>query len=210
MVVHLLARRLLHAFGNLSENFRRVSGIKRSARCKGETINPSLIMSTSTLPSSPAQHSPTSLANFKMPTVTPHLVCAGADQAIEFYKKAFGAKEMMRLAGPDGKLIHASVVIGDSIVMMADEMPTMGSFGPKTLKGSPVTIHLQVDDADALQRQAISAGATLIMPVAEMFWGDRYGMVEDPYGHRWSVGTHVRDVSPAEMQKAALSMSCGG
>lgn len=144
-----------------------------------------------------------------MATVTPHLVCAGVAGAINFYIKAFGAQEIMRLPGPDGKLIHASITIGECVIMLADEMPAMGSVGPKTLKGSPVTIHLQVDDADAFQRQALAAGATLITPVAEMFWGDRYGAVVDPFGHRWSMGTHVRDVSPEEMQKAAASMGCG-
>ncbi|PTY08003.1 glyoxalase [Opitutaceae bacterium EW11] len=143
-----------------------------------------------------------------MHTVTPHLVCAGAADAIEFYKKAFGAEEFMRLPGPDGKLIHASIRIGDSIVMLVDELPGMGAFGPKTLKGSSVTIHLQVEDADALQKRAADAGAKVILPVDEAFWGDRYGIVEDPFGHRWSMATHVRDVAPEEIQKFASSMEC--
>ncbi len=141
-----------------------------------------------------------------MHSVTPHLVCAGAAKAIEFYKKAFGAVEGARLPGADGKLMHASIRIGDSCVMLADEYPEMGSVGPKALKGSPVTIHLYVEDADATAAKAVKAGAKITMPVAEMFWGDRYGQLEDPFGHRWSIGTHVRDVSPKEMQEAMKSM----
>lgn len=143
-----------------------------------------------------------------MHTVTPHLVCAGAAEAIDFYQRAFGAKETSRIAGQNGKLIHASVKIGDSTVMLVDEFPEWGSVGPKVLKGSPVTIHLYVDDADATAERAVKAGAKLIMPVQEMFWGDRYGALEDPFGHRWAVATHVRDVSPEEAQKASRDM-CG-
>jgi PhnB protein len=141
-----------------------------------------------------------------MHTVTPHLVCAGAAAAIEFYKKAFGAVETARIPGPNGKLMHAAVRIGDSTVMLADEMPEFGALGPKALKGSSVTIHLYVDDADAFAARAVGAGATVKMPVSEMFWGDRYGQVEDPFGHRWSIATHVRDVDPAAMQKAMQAM----
>ena len=137
-----------------------------------------------------------------MHTVTPHLVCAGAGAAIDFYKKAFGATETARMPGPGGKLIHASVRIGDSTVMLVDEMPEWGSLGPKALKGTPVVIHLYVDDVDAFTARAVAAGAKVTMPVADMFWGDRYGQIEDPFGHRWSVATHVRDVSPADMQQA--------
>jgi uncharacterized glyoxalase superfamily protein PhnB len=142
-----------------------------------------------------------------MHSVTPHLVCAGAAQAIEFYKKAFGATEEGRMPGPDGKLMHAMIRIGDSAIMLADEMPEWGSLGPKALKGSPVTIHLYVDDADAFAQRAVAAGAKITMPVADQFWGDRYGKLEDPFGHHWSVGTHVRDVSPDEMQKAMQEMA---
>jgi uncharacterized glyoxalase superfamily protein PhnB len=137
-----------------------------------------------------------------MHSVTPHLVCAGAADAIEFYKKAFGAVELARLPGPQGKLMHAIVRIGDSPVMLVDEAPEWGMLGPKSLKGSPVTIHLYVDDADAFVARAVKAGAKVTMPVDDMFWGDRYGKLEDPFGHHWSVGTHVRDVSPQEMQQA--------
>ena len=143
-----------------------------------------------------------------MHTITPHLVCADAISAIEFYKKAFNAVELMKLVAPNGGLVHAGLKIGDSMLMLAEEMPDWGSLGPKALKGSPVVIHLQVEDVDAVIAQAVKAGATLTMPPAEMFWGDRYGQVTDPYGHRWSVATHIRDVSPAEMQKAAAEL-CG-
>jgi uncharacterized glyoxalase superfamily protein PhnB len=142
-----------------------------------------------------------------MHTVTPHLICAGAADAIEFYKKAFGAVEMARLPGANGKLMHAMLRIGDSAVMLVDEAPEWGMLGPKALKGSPVTIHLYVDDADASAARAVKAGAKLTMPVADMFWGDRYGTLEDPFGHRWSVATHVRDVTPEEMQQAMKKMS---
>ncbi len=145
----------------------------------------------------------------EMHTVTPHLVCAGAADAIEFYKKAFGAVEMMRLPGPQGKLMHASVRIGDSIVMLVDEIPQCGALGPKSLKGSPVTIHLNVPDVDAIVADAVEAGAKITMPVADMFWGARYGQIEDPFGHRWSVATHIRDMSPEEIKKAAAQMCSG-
>jgi uncharacterized glyoxalase superfamily protein PhnB len=137
-----------------------------------------------------------------MHSVTPHIVCAGASDAIEFYKKAFGAKEEVRLPGPGGKLMHAMIRIGDSAVMLVDENPEWGMLGPKALKGTPVTIHLYVEDADAFVERAVKAGAKIKMPLSDMFWGDRYGVIEDPFGHCWSVGTHIRDVSPAELQKA--------
>jgi len=141
-----------------------------------------------------------------MHTVTPHLVCAGAAEAIEFYQTAFGATELSRVPGANGKLMHASVRIGDSVVMLNEEMPEWGAFGPKSLKGSAVTIHLYVENADAVFEQAVAAGAKITMPLDDMFWGDRYGKVEDPFGHQWSIGTHVRDVTPEEMQKAMEQM----
>lgn len=137
-----------------------------------------------------------------MRSLTPHLVCAGAADAIAFYAKAFNAVEVMRLPGPDGKLAHAMVRIGDSALMLVDEFPEMGALGPKTLKGSPVTIHLQVENVDAAVERAVAAGAKITMPVADMFWGDRYGQLEDPFGHHWSVATHTRDLSPQEIQEA--------
>jgi PhnB protein len=141
-----------------------------------------------------------------MHSVTPHLVCAGASDAIEFYKQAFGAVETARMPGPGGKLMHASIRIGDSTVMLVDDFPDHGSHDPKSLKGSPVVIHLYVEDADAVAARAAAAGAKITMPVADMFWGDRYGQLEDPFGHRWSIGTHVRDVTPEEMQQAMCKM----
>jgi PhnB protein len=141
-----------------------------------------------------------------MHTVTPHLICAGAAEAIEFYKKAFGAVELSRVPGSDGKVMHASIRIGDSVIMLNDENPQWGALGPKSLPGSPVTIHLYVEDADAVFAQAVAAGAKATMPLDDTFWGDRYGKVEDPFGHQWSIGTHVRDVSPEEMQKAMAEM----
>lgn len=142
-----------------------------------------------------------------MHTVTPHLVCAGAADAIEFYKKAFNAVEGGRLPGPQGKIMHAQIRIGDSAVMLVDEFADWGCFGPKALKGSAVTIHLYVENVDAAFEQAVAAGAKVKMPVADMFWGDRYGIVEDPFGHNWSIATHKRDVSPEEMQKAMQEMA---
>jgi PhnB protein len=146
-----------------------------------------------------------------MRSITPHLICAGAADAIEFYKKAFGAEEMMRLPGPDGRLMHAAVRIGDSMVMLVDEMPEWGALGPKALKGSPVTIHLMVDNVDEVYARAIAAGASAKMPVADMFWGDRYGQVVDPFGHVWSIATHVRDLTPEEILeagRAAMAKGC--
>jgi uncharacterized glyoxalase superfamily protein PhnB len=144
-----------------------------------------------------------------MHTVTPHLTCAGASDAIEFYKKAFGAIEMARMPGPGGKLMHAMVKIGDSPVMLVDEFPEWGGTGPKTLKGTPVTIHLQVTDADAMFKSAVDAGATVKMPIADMFWGDRYGVVIDPFGHSWSIATHIKDMTPEEMTQAGKAAMGG-
>lgn len=139
-----------------------------------------------------------------MHTITPHLVGAGAAQAVEFYKKAFDAVEISRPPGPDGKLIHATVRFQDSVVMLVDEMPEWDSLGPKSLKGPPVTIHLR--DVDAVMKQAVQAGAKITMPLEDAFWGDRYGRLGDPFGHQWSLATHTRDISPEEMQKAAEEM----
>ncbi|MHB1669804.1 MAG: VOC family protein [Thiomonas sp.] len=138
-----------------------------------------------------------------MHSLTPHLVCRNAAAAIDFYRRAFGAIERFRLPTPDGKLIHACVLIGDSQLFLFDEMPEHGALGPQALKGSPVTIHLQVQDADATFARAVDAGAKITMPLADMFWGDRYGQIEDPFGHHWAVATHVRDLSPEQIQTAA-------
>jgi len=141
-----------------------------------------------------------------MPTVTPHLVCEGAADAIAFYKKAFNAEEMLRMPGPDGKLMHAMLRIGDSPVMLVDEFKQWGGFSPKSLKGSPVTIHLAVDNVDDWFQRAVDAGATVKMPVADMFWGDRYGVLEDPFGHHWSIATHIKDMTPEEIRNAMPKM----
>ena len=144
-----------------------------------------------------------------MTAVTPHLTCARAADAIEFYKKAFGAVEENRLTGQDGKIMHAVIRIGGSAIFLADEMPEWGSLGPKALKGSPVTIHLYVEDTDATVARAVKAGAKVTMPVSDQFWGDRYGQLEDPFGHRWSIATHVRDVSAEGMREAMQNMGRG-
>lgn len=135
--------------------------------------------------------------------VSPHLVCTGAAAAIEFYREAFGATCSIRVPGPDGRLIHACVEIQGAPVMLVDEHPEMGSVSPTSLGGTPVTIHLVVPDADKVVDRAVTAGAKLVMPVEEMFWGDRYGVVEDPFGHRWSVATPVRQLGEEEIQAAA-------
>jgi PhnB protein len=141
-----------------------------------------------------------------MHTVTPHLVCAGAADAIEFYKKAFGAEELCRMPMPDGRIMHAAVRIGDSMIMLVDEMPDWNCLGPNARGGTSVTIHLQVENVDVVFDQAVKAGATVKMPLDNMFWGDRYGIVTDPCGHNWSIATHVRDVSPEEMMEASKNM----
>lgn len=142
-----------------------------------------------------------------MHTLTPHLVCAGAAAAIDFYVKAFNAIELVRLPAPNGKLMHAMVKIGDSPLMLFDEAPEWGSRSPQTLKGTPVILHMYVADVDAAMAQALAAGATLTMPATDMFWGDRYGVITDPFGHQWSLATHIRDVSPEEIQ-AEMSKQC--
>jgi len=143
-------------------------------------------------------------------TVTPHLICAEAASAIDFYKRAFGAQELFRLDGPDGKIMHAAIQIGNSRVMLAEESPKWRTFGPKSLNGTPVSLHLYVEDADSFAQRAVEAGAKVVMPVSDAFWGDRYGQVEDPFGHRWSIATHVRDMTPEEIKKAVpTDMECG-
>ncbi|HZX29498.1 MAG TPA: VOC family protein [Telluria sp.] len=137
-----------------------------------------------------------------MHSVTPHLVCKGAAKAIEFYTKAFGAKSGGVMPTPDGRVMHAMITIGDSPVMLVDEFPEWGTFGPDAARPSPVTIHLYVEDADAVFNRAVDAGAKPLMPLADMFWGDRYGVLQDPFGHKWSVATHIKDMTPEEMKAA--------
>ncbi len=141
---------------------------------------------------------------------TPYLCVKGAADAIEFYKKAFGATETMRLTGPDGRLGHAEIRIGPACVMLADEFPEMGVVSPKTLGGSPVTIHLYVEDVDALAGRAQAAGIKVLRPVTDQFYGDRGGKFEDPFGHLWFLATHKEDVSPEEMSRRAAAMFGGG
>jgi PhnB protein len=140
--------------------------------------------------------------------LSPHLVCAGAADAIKFYEQGFGAKEMIRLPGPDGKLMHACISINGCSVMLVDENRQYGMLSPKALGGTPVTMHLIVEDADAAAARAVAAGAKVVMPVADMFWGDRYGVVEDPFGHRWSLATPKRQMSEAEIREAARKAMC--
>ena len=137
-------------------------------------------------------------------TVTPSLIVRGAAEAIEFYKKALGAEELMRMPTPDGKIGHAELKIGDSIIFLSDEFPGMGvSKSPQTLGGCTGTLNLYVPDVDATFQQAVSAGGKTTMPVADMFWGDRYGTFIDPFGHHWGVGTHKEDLSADEIEERA-------
>jgi PhnB protein len=140
-------------------------------------------------------------------SVTPYLTIEGAGEAIDFYKRAFGAEEIARMPGPDGNVMHAEIRIGGAVVMLGEACPERGALGPKALKGSPVSVMLYVEDVDAVAERAQKAGAKITMPVADMFWGDRYGTLEDPFGHRWGVATHMRDVTEAEMAEAMRKMS---
>jgi PhnB protein len=141
-------------------------------------------------------------------TVTPALTVKDAKGAIEFYKKAFGAVENEVCFGPDGKqVMHAEIKIGDSTIMLNDEFPDMGCLSAKSLGGSPVTINLQVDDADMWFERAVKAGAKVTMPIADQFWGDRYGQVEDQYGMKWGISMHVKDATPEEIKEAMEAWS---
>jgi PhnB protein len=140
----------------------------------------------------------------------PHLVCNSCSEAIEFYKKAFGAEEIQRMPAPDGRrIMHAAIKVGKNFVFLVDDFPEMcngKSETPLALKGTPVTLHQYVENCDAAIKRAQEAGATLTMPATDMFWGDRYGQVTDPYGHRWSFATHIKDVTPEQMQTAMKEM----
>src|SRR6266852_1947287 len=142
-------------------------------------------------------------------TATPELIIKDAAKAVEFYKKAFGAKEMMRMSQPDGRIGHAEIKIGDSPIMLADEFPEMGARSPQSLGGSPVSILLYVEDVDARAKLAVAAGAKVVRPVKDQFYGDRSGSFEDPFGHQWHIATHVEDVAPDEMHKRAAAASRG-
>jgi PhnB protein len=136
-------------------------------------------------------------------TATPYLIVNGTAEAIEFYKRAFGATELLRITDPQGRIGHAEIRIGDSVIMLADEHPDMGYRGPRSMGGSSVSILLYVDDVDTIFGRAVSAGATVQRPIANQFYGDRSGKVEDPFGHVWSIATHVEDVPPEEMRRRA-------
>jgi uncharacterized glyoxalase superfamily protein PhnB len=141
--------------------------------------------------------------------VTPHLTVRDAAAMIEFYKKAFGAVERGRAPGPDGKqIMHAEIQIGDSIVFLNDEFPDMGALSPHASKTTPVTLHLYVEDADKQFQQALAAGAQVVMPLADQFWGDRYGIVKDPSGHQWSIGSHMEDLTPEQIKERMGKAFC--
>lgn len=142
-------------------------------------------------------------------SVTPYLTCEGADRAIAFYTKAFGAVEIARMQGPDGKIMHAEIRIGNARVMLSDDFPEFGGHGPLALKGTTVMIHLYVEDADAAWAKALEAGATVTMPLDDAFWGDRFGMLTDPFGHRWSIATHMKDLTPEQIEEGMKSMPQG-
>jgi PhnB protein len=138
-------------------------------------------------------------------TVTPYLILSGAGDAIAFYKKALGAEEVMRLADPGGKVHHAEISIGDSRIMLADEHPEIQALSPKTVGGSPVSIHLYVEDVDRAVECAVAAGAKLVRPVADQFYGDRVGGIEDPFGYRWFIATHKEDLTVEEIRRRAAA-----
>lgn len=139
--------------------------------------------------------------------LSPHLTCRDCAAAIDFYKQAFGAEEMMRLPGPDGRLLHAAVRVNGSMVMLVDEYPEMDGHSPLALGGSPVTLHMMVDDVDAVAARAVAAGAEITMPVEDQFWGDRYGVLKDPFGHLWSIATPVWPPKSPEEMEAGLKAS---
>jgi PhnB protein len=141
-------------------------------------------------------------------TATPYLICTGAGRAIDFYKAAFDAKEVMRMPGPDGRVMHAEVQIGDSRIMLADEFPEMDARSPQTLGGTPVGLCIYVPDCDAMFAKAVSLGAKALRPLQDQFYGDRSGTVADPFGHKWTISTHKEDVAPEELARRAAAM-CG-
>ena len=141
------------------------------------------------------------------PQLMPYLIVDGAAEAIDFYKAVFGASERMRMGGPDGRVGHAELDIGAAVVMLADANPDMGIQHPAAIGGTPVTLHLYVEDADATFDRAVQGGAKPLRPMEDRFYGDRSGQFEDPYGHRWNVATHVEDVSEEEMQRRMTAMS---
>ncbi|RMH70253.1 MAG: VOC family protein [Gemmatimonadetes bacterium] len=142
-------------------------------------------------------------------TITPHLICAGAKNAIEFYRRAFGAELLTQMEGPDGRVLHSALKIGNSQFYVVDAYPEWGSTDPQTLGGSPVTIHLYVPDVDAVFQRAVDAGAKVLMELQDTFWGDRYGKLADPFGHEWSLATPIKQMSKDEIEAAAKKMFGG-
>ena len=138
--------------------------------------------------------------------LTPYLIVADGAGAIVFYQQVFGATERMRLASPGGKIGHAELLIGDSVIMLADEHPEMGALAPPTVGGSPVGLHLYLEDVDAVVSRAVAAGAKLLHPIEDKFYGDRSGTIEDPFGHKWYVSTHIEDVSPEEIDRRVAAL----
>jgi PhnB protein len=144
------------------------------------------------------------------PRLAPYLIVDDGAAAVDFYTSIFGATERMRMAGPDGKIGHTELELGDSLIMLADENPDLGIVGPRSLGGTPVSLHLYVEEVDDVFERATAAGAVSTRPVENQFYGDRLGAFEDPFGHRWNVATHVEDVAPEEMQKRAAEAAGAG
>lgn len=145
-----------------------------------------------------------------MPPLSPYIVCRNAERAVDFYVAAFGATVLQSMSGPDGRLFHCTLGLpGGAVLMLTEENPKFGALSPESLKGSPVTLHLSVADCDAAMKRAADAGATVVMPAIDAFWGDRYGQAQDPFGHRWSFGQKLRDVTPEELRAAIEAMAAG-
>jgi PhnB protein len=173
---------------------RRLSRVPRRSMFLRREIREELIMAASVKPIPEGYH-----------TVTPYLIFDRAADAIAFYKKAFGATEIMRMDAPGGRIGHAEIKLGDSAIMLADEHPEEGALSPRKLGGSPVMLHVYVADVDAMVERAVAAGAKLIRPIADQFYGDRTGSLEDPFGYRWSIATHKEDLSTDEIRRRAAA-----
>jgi PhnB protein len=183
------------------QSYKRAHGadIRRKSKSEGAKAAPAKIRAVAVKPVPDGYH-----------TVTPYLIVNGAARALDFYRKAFGAKEQMRMPGPDGKVMHAEIQIGDSKVMLADEFPQMGARSPQSIGGTPVGICLYVARVDAVYEQAVAAGASVERPLQDQFYGDRSATLIDPFGHKWTIATHIEDVSPSEMEKRMAAMKPPG